>query len=197
MAIDDVASATDGKSRQRDRWIGVYIGALAVILAICAMGGDNAAKNATLKNIEASNIWSFFQAKNLRRQLVRTHNDDLEILLETTPTLTADQMKKIADKIASNKAYDAKLTTDPQSNEGLDELFKRGKELEAARDLAMAQDPYFDYGQACLQIAIVLASIAIISGGSFLLALSGLLGALGVAMTLNGFTMLIHLPGLG
>lgn len=197
MAIDDVASATDGKSRQRDRWIGVYIGALAVILAICAMGGDNAAKNATLKNIEASNIWSFFQAKNLRRQLVRTHNDDLEILLETTPTLTADQMKKIADKIASNKAYDAKLTTDPQSNEGLDELFKRGKELEAARDQAMAQDPYFDYGQACLQIAIVLASIAIISGGSLLLALSGLLGALGVAMTLNGFTMLIHLPGLG
>ena len=107
------------------------------------------------------------------------------------------EVGEIADKIASNKAYDAKLTTDPQSNEGLDELFKRGKELEAARDLAMAQDPYFDYGQACLQIAIVLASIAIISGGSFLLALSGLLGALGVAMTLNGFTMLIHLPGLG
>lgn len=197
MAIDDLPSASQGHSRQRDRWIGVYIGALAVILAICAMGGDNAAKNATLKNIEASNVWSFFQAKNMRRQLVRTHVDDLEILLDTTPTLTADQMKKIADKIASNKAYDAKLTTDPASNEGLDELFKRGKELEAARDLAMAQDPYFDYGQACLQIAIVLASIAIISGGIPLLVLSIALGLSGMALTFNGFAMLMHVPGLG
>src|ERR1044072_7100653 len=60
--------AEEANQRERDRWTGVYIGILAVILAICSMGGGNAAKDATLQNIEAANTWSFFQAKNLRRQ---------------------------------------------------------------------------------------------------------------------------------
>ena len=61
----------------------------------------------------------------------------------------------------------------------------------------MAKDPYFDYGQAALQIAIVLASIAIISGGSALLVLSMVLGAAGALLTLNGFLMVAHLPLIG
>lgn len=198
MALDDLPGRSEDRagSRERDRWIGVYIGILAVVLAITAVGGDNAAKDATLKNIAASNVWSFFQAKNMRRQQIRLHTEDLELLIETTPTLTAEQRARIGEKIAANKAYDAKLTSDPESKEGLDELFQRGKALEKERDLAMMQDPYFDYAQACLQIAIVLASIAIISGGIPLLLLSGLLGLAGALLSLNGFTMMVHLPGL-
>ena len=41
----------------------------------------------------------------------------------------------------------------------------------------MRKDPYFDYGQALLQIAIVLASVSIITGGTSLLVLSGILAA--------------------
>ena len=198
MAMDDLASMAEdkGPGRRRDRLIGVYIGVLAVILAISAMGGDNAAKEATLKNIAAANIWSFFQAKNMRRQLIRSHTEDLELVLDTTPGLTPEQRARISEKIASNKAYDAKLTSDKESNEGLDELFHRGKALEVERDRAMAQDPYFDYAQACLQIAIVLASIAIISGGTALLVLSGVLGVAGLLLTLSGFAMLVSVPGL-
>ncbi|MCB1504578.1 MAG: DUF4337 domain-containing protein [Hyphomicrobiaceae bacterium] len=199
MALDDLRGSAGGDAhgRERDRWIGVYIGALAVILAICSVGGDNAAKDATLKHIEAANVWSFFQGKNVRRQIVRSHTEDLEIIVDTMPTLTAEQAKRITDKITAGKAYDAKLTSDPASGEGLDELYKRGKALEAERDLAMAKDPYFDYGQAALQIAIVLASIAIISGGSALLVLSMVLGAAGALLTLNGFLMVAHLPLIG
>ncbi|MCB1513988.1 MAG: DUF4337 domain-containing protein [Hyphomicrobiaceae bacterium] len=198
MALDDLPGRTDddGSRRNRDRWIGVYIGVLAVLLAITSMGGDNAAKEATLKNIAASNMWSFFQAKNIRRQLLRAHTEDLELLLATTPTLTPEQRQRIEEKIAANKATDARLTSDPESKEGLDELFQRGKALEKERDLAMMQDPYFDYAQACLQIAIVLASIAIISGGLPLLVLSGLLGLAGLLLSFNGFTMLANLPGM-
>ncbi len=199
MAIDDHAPSSDERAgnRERERWIGVYIGLLAVVLAISAMGGDNAAKEATLKNIAAANTWSFFQAKNVRRQLIRSHTEDLELLAETSPTLSPQQRSRIAEKIAANKAYDAKLTSDPQTGEGLDELFQHGKALEVERDRAMAQDPYFDYAQACLQIAIVLASIAIISGASPLILLSLALGLCGALLTVNGFTMLVHVPGLG
>lgn len=196
MALDELSERSAHGSRTRDRLIGVYIGALAVILALSAMGGDNAAKNATLKNIEASNTWSFFQAKNMRRQLMRVHTEDLELMLETTPGLSPEQKTRISEKIAANKANDARLTSEPETKEGLDELFKRGKALEAERDKALAQDPYFDYAQAALQIAIVLASIAIISGGMPLLLLSMALGAAGVLLTLNGYLMLFHIPGI-
>lgn len=200
MALDDIRDAfgdEDGASKERDRWIGVYIGILAVVLAICAMGGDNAGKEATRSNIEASNTWAFFQAKNLRRQMIRLHTEDLELMLEGNAGLDPGTRATLAARIKDYKEYDARLTSDPKSGEGLDELFQRGKALEQERDHALAQDPYFDYGQALLQIAIVLASIAIISGGTMLLYLSFGLGALGALLTLNGFTLLVTLPFIG
>lgn len=72
----------------------------------------------------------------------------------------------------------------------------KGRALETQRDLAMRKDPYFDYGQALLQIAIVLASVSIITGGSLLL-LSGLLAAGGFISMLNGFMLLYSLPFVG
>lgn len=198
MVWDELGrEAGEENQRDRDRLIGVYIGILAVILAICAMGGDNAAKEATLKNIEATNIWSFFQAKNMRRHVLRLQVDELELLKTTTPALTDEARQAIAAKLEEYRKLDAELTSNPKSQEGLDELFNRGKALEAERDKAMGQDPYFDYGEAFLQIAIVLAGVAIISGGSTLITASVVMGVLGAFFTLNGFTLLFDIPFIG
>lgn len=198
MAWEQLGSDADTlNSKRRDKLIGVYIGILAVILAICGMGGGNAAKESTLRNIEASNTWGFFQAKNIRRAGIRLQADELALLLETNPTMPEAAAKHIQAKIDEYRALDVKLTSDKQSNEGLDELFGKGKALEAARDLALQRDPYFDYGQALLQIAIVLASVAIISGGNLLLIASGLVGLLGTVATIGGFTLAFPLPFAG
>jgi ABC-type sulfate transport system permease subunit len=61
----------------------------------------------------------------------------------------------------------------------------------------MKRDPYFDFSQALLQISIVVASAAMIVGGNFLLIVSGLAGAFGVLLTLNGFTLMFAIPGIG
>lgn len=197
MALAELAHETAAASHRRDRWIGVYIGVLAVILAICTLGGGNAAKDATLKNIEASNTWNFFQAKNLRRHVLRTQADELQLVALANPALSPEARAAIEAKIASYKDEDRKLTSDPKSGEGLDELFERGKALETGRDIALRKDPYFDYGQALLQIAIVLASVAIISGGSAVLIASALMGIAGAVITLNGFLLLVAVPFIG
>lgn len=198
MALaDHLAHDTTAANHRRDRWIGVYIGVLAVILAVCTLGGGNAAKDATLKNIEAANTWNFFQAKNLRRHVLRTQADELELVALANPSLSAETRAAIEKKVADYKAEDRKLTSDPKSGEGLDELFIRGKALETARDLALRKDPYFDYGQALLQIAIVLASVAIISGGSAVLIASAVMGVAGTVITLNGFLLLVAVPFIG
>lgn len=190
------SETSDKSSRQRDRWIGVYIGFLAVVLAICAMGGANATKEASHANIQATNTWAFFQAKNMRRHVLRLQVDELELQL-ASDTVTPPLRRAIEEKIASYKKLDGELTSDTESNEGLDELFHRGKALEDERDVALRRDPYFDWGEALLQIGIVLGGVAIISGGSALLALSGIASLAGIAMTINGFTLLADLPFIG
>lgn len=194
--------ADEENQKDREKWIGVYIAVLAVILAICSMGGGNAAKEATLKNIEASNTWAFFQAKNMRRHVLRLQADDLELRLAHDGGLTENAKGALRVKIADYRRQDEVLTRDPEKEaskrEGLDQLWERGKTLETQRDIAMRKDPYFDYAEALLQIAIVLASVAIISRrGQLLLMMSAVLGAAGALLTINGFTLALALPFIG
>ncbi|HEU4380728.1 MAG TPA: DUF4337 domain-containing protein [Hyphomicrobiaceae bacterium] len=197
MSLDDVMDRLKSDDDQRNKWVGVYIGILAVLLAICGVGGGNAAKDATRANIEASNTWAFFQAKNIRRSSFQAAADELELLLAAQPNMPADAKTKFAAKIQSYREQIQKLTSDPARQEGLDELFVKGKALEAERDVALRKDPYFDWSQAMLQIAIVLASVHLIIGNFPLLAMSGGLGAFGILLMLNGFTLLVPLPFLG
>jgi hypothetical protein len=187
----------DGSSKQRERLIAVYIAILAVALSICSVGGGNATKDATARNIEASNAWAFFQAKNIRRNDVRIAISDLELRLATEPTLSDAAKTAIGDKLKQYREQEARLTSEPETGEGVKELMAKGKALETQRDRAMRKDPYFDYGQALLQIAIVLASVAIITGGSILLVLSAVLAAGGLISMLNGFMLLYSLPFIG
>ena len=196
MALDEVAELA-GEKENRNKWVGVFIGVLAVLLAICNVGGANATKDATHANIAASDTWAFFQAKNMRRTATTLAANELELLLAAQPGMSDEVKKRFADKIKDYRTEVQRLTTDPIKKEGLDELFVRAKAMEAARDVALAKDPYFDWSQALLQIAIVLASVHLIIGNLWLLGLSGGLGGLGVLLMANGFTLAVNLPFLG
>jgi Domain of unknown function (DUF4337) len=195
-AIDDVMERLSSNSEARTKWVGVYIGILAVLLAVCGVGGGNAAKDATRANIEASNTWAFFQAKNIRRNTLRVAIDELEIKL-TEPNIAPATREAITKKVAEYKATITRITSEPETGEGLNELSAKAKALEHERDIALRKDPYFDWSEALLQIAIVLASVHLITGNLPLLAASGGLGTLGMLLLLNGFTLLVSLPLLG
>jgi hypothetical protein len=197
MSLDEVAEQLAGEKDERNRWVGVYIGILAVLLAICNVGGGNATKDATQTNIAASDAWAFFQAKNIRRNATTLAANELELLLAAQPGMPDEAKKKFEDKIRDYRAEAQRLTTDPAKKEGLDELFARAKALEVDRDVALRKDPYFDWSQALLQIAIVLASVHLIIGNLWLLGLSAGLGGLGLLLMLNGFTLAVQVPFVG
>ena len=197
MSLDDAIERSGTDKDALNKWVGVYIGVLAVLLAICNVGGANAAKEATRTNIEASNTWAFFQAKNIRRTSINLAADELELLLAAQPGMPATARKDVEEKIKVYRAQSERLTKDPEKGEGLDQLFKKGKALEAERDVALRKDPYFDWSQALLQIAIVLASVHLIIGNLMLLGLSGGLAGLGVLLMMNGHTLALSLPLLG
>lgn len=186
--IRDVLS---GDEKIRHKWIGIFIAGLAVALAICSMGGDDASNDAMLTNVDATNTWAFFQAKNMRRTSYQLAADRLELELKSDIGLSPEARKAMAEKLASYAATVKKLTSEPATKEGLDELWARGKALEQARDLALRRDPWFDWGSALLQISIVLASVALVVNGNLPLSMAAGFGTVGIASTINGFLLLI------
>jgi len=75
-------------------------------------------------------------------------------------------------------------------------LIARAKDYEGKRDYALKQDPYFDYAEALLQIAIVLISVSIVATLPWLAIFGGIIGAVGGVLMVNGYTLAIEIPFL-
>lgn len=184
---------THDKFRQR---AAVVIAILAMILAITGLGGSNAGKEAVNNNVLASNYWNFFQAKNMRQTSIALAADQFELAFLNDPALPEEAKAVLKKKIEGYRKTVARYESEPETNEGKKELIQRAKQHEVLRDHALKQDPYFDYAEALLQIAIVLISVAIVADLVWLSFVGGALGILGTLLMLNGFTLLVEIPGL-
>jgi hypothetical protein len=164
--------------------IALLIAVIALCLAFSETLGKGAQTESISKNVESTNIWAFFQAKSIRRTVVQTQADQAKLSLRLAadePTRVALQ-KQIDDWQKTADTY----RSDPSSGEGQDQLAARAKKVEQARDLAMAKYHHFELASAAFQIAIVLASAAIITGMIVLAWISGLLALAGIGITAIG-----------
>jgi hypothetical protein len=163
------------------------ISILAMVLAISNLGGSNAMKESTQENILASNAYSFYQAKTVRQTALKIAATDLELQLAREPQMPAAVKELHLKKIEDYKKTIERYESEPETKEGKKELLARAKDHEHERDHAMRQDPWFDYAEGMLQIAIVLLSVSIIGGIAVFYWVGSLLGALGFFSMLNGF----------
>lgn len=178
-AAQDVTEegATGSKVNKR---IALLIAILALMLAFAEIGGKNAEQDALARNIEASNLWSFFQAKTIRGTTLRTTAEAMEVeLAGATDPASRERLQK---RIDGWKATIARYETEPETQEGRKELIARAKAAEARRDISSARDDKYDIVSGLLQIAIVIASAAIITGVGILAWTGGGLGLLGLAL---------------
>ncbi|MEO0318667.1 MAG: hypothetical protein RL404_2344 [Pseudomonadota bacterium] len=169
----------------------LQISILAMILAIANLGGDNSTKEAQVNDQAASNLFSFYQAKNVRQTQYKIAADELELSLVRDDKLSPAAREKIEKKIADYRKNIERYESEPETGEGKKELLAKAKEAQEERDHHLRKDPWFDYGASLLQIAIVLASIAIVITSNALLASSLVVGVFGTLSALNGFFLLI------
>ena len=198
MEANDAAELME-QERERDTFrqrAAVAIAIFAMILAICSLGGSNAGKEALNNNVLASNFFNFFQAKNMRQTAVELAADELELGWLNDPALPETTRQAMRQRLEQYRKTIARYETEPETREGKKELLVRAREHEEKRDHALKQDPYFDYAEALLQIAIVLISVAIVADLVWLSFLGGAVGILGVLLTINGFYLLVEIPGL-
>ena len=164
----------------------LLVSILAMVLAVCNLGGSNTGKDAMMNNILASNMYSFYQAKNVRQTQYKLAVDDLEIQL-TADKLTPASKQLLQDKVAAYKKTIERYESEPENGEGKKELMAKAKAYELDRDIALKKDPWFDYAEGLLQLAIVLTSVGIITERHSMAYVSFLLGTIGSVSTLNGF----------
>ena len=192
--------SADEKFRSRTALV---IAIMAMLLAITSLGGGNAGEDIMNNNIEASDTWAFYQAKSIRQTSNKLAAEQLETELrmrgeQLSPELREEVQKKIDQYNETVKRYedepDPKDPTNPLKGEGRKQLAARAKSFEDQRDRAQLQDPNFDYAEAFFQIAIVLASVAILATSRLIMKLSLVVGLLATVLMANGYFLLFPLP---
>jgi len=180
------------EASSENRKIALLIAVIALFLALSETLGKGAQTEAISKNVEASNLWAFFQAKSIRRTVVQTAADQSKLGIGTTSDDAA--------KAALQKQIDewhktaARYRSEPETGEGQEQLSERAKHAEEERDLAEAKYHHFELASAAFQIGIVLASATIITGMVALAWISGVLALAGIAVTALGIFMPHLLP---
>ena len=199
MKADEAAEMMDKDKEQNQfkKRAAMGIAVLAMLLAITGLGGNNATKEALNQNILAANFFNFFQAKNMRQTAYILAADELELAWSSDPALPAEAKTALRAKVEAYKKTIARYESEPETQEGKKELLAQARGHQEKRDHALKQDPYFDYAEALLQIAIVLISVAIVAEQIWLSFFGGALGLIGAVLMINGYLLLIEIPWLG
>lgn len=196
---DEAAQAAADKLRGR---AALSISVLAALLALASAGSDAAGQAIVNSNIEASNVWAFYQAKNARQTMNALAADDLEaevrVRPDLDPALKADLEKVVEKRRATAARYesepDPKDPENPLAGDGKKQLMARAKHLEDK--VAKSQQKAKNFGLAgiFLQIGVVLGSVAILANNKHSFLGLFVAGAIGAVFLVNAFLLLVRLP---
>ena len=173
---------------------GIYVGVVAMLLAIATLGGAKATKEMLDSNIRAADIWAFYQAKHMRATSFTLAADQLEFELAARPDLPEAAKAKAQGWIKSYRGNATRYESDPVKGDGREQLAKKAETFEHHRDKAAARIPNFEFAEALFQIAIVLGSVSIVAASPALLQVSGVIAVVASLLTLNGYLLLVPLP---
>jgi len=161
--------------------VALLIALLALVLAFAETLGKSAQTAALANHIEASNLWSFFQAKTIRQTTIRTAAEEMEA------QFGARAPEAVRRQVDTWKKTAERYQSEPETNEDRKELAARAKAAEQKRDRGMAAYHHYELASAAVQIAIVLASASIVTTMPILAWIAGLLGVAGIAFCVIGF----------
>jgi hypothetical protein len=174
-------------STDRNKKVALLIAVLALFLAFSETMGKSAQTAALNSQIEASNLWNFFQAKNIRRTSTIIASEQTKLIAAAADPAQKAAIEKQVDEW--NKTA-ARYRSEPEAaggqGEGTVELSRRAVEEQHHRDEYLAKYHHYEFASAAFQIGIVLASATVITGMVALSFLAGGLGVIGLAFMAFG-----------
>jgi hypothetical protein len=174
----------EASKRHSDKVVALLISVLTLFLAFADALGSANQTEALSANVEASDLWAFYEAKSIRAMTLRTAAQALQ--LDLAATSDAGAKSAMQQRIDGWLKDAARYESEPSSNEGAKELDVRATEAEHKRDRALGAYHQFEVASAVLSIGIVLGAATVITGMIALAYIAGALGIIGlIFMTLG------------
>ena len=165
--MDGIETATDSLERHKHlrehpenlhaRRMALLIGILAAGLAICEMGEKSAQNDYIAKQIAVNYTWSFYQAKAIKADIATAQAQVLKALSLRSPDPGVTQAARAAEARAEHEA------SDPDGGEGKAQLRAQAERQAEARDHQLERYHQLEVVVGLLQIAIVLASVSVVT----------------------------------
>ena len=165
----------------------IAISFFALALSISGLGSSDEFKTISADNIIESNYQTVIEFRNLKQTLLQVGIEQLEFNLGSRSLLTADEKNNLV-KVIANLKNEIQLTeSNTDKQDGKKEVGLKLLEVQHSKMLAKAKNDSFEYGEAFLQIAIILISTSIVSSIGGLMLGGALIGACGIIAVANGF----------
>ena len=160
-----------------DQWarhVAVLIAALAAALALAQIGENAAQDGAISYQVAVSDDWALNQAKDVRASIRAVEASVLESL-PNPPDASAGAA--IQAKVTAARDTEARMRDDPLSGDGTTQMAGRARTDAANRDQHFHRAHQFETVVGALQIAIVLASVSVVTRVRLFAWLAGAVGA--------------------
>jgi hypothetical protein len=133
-----------------ERAVAISIAIMAVILSFIGNKGDNAKTDSILKTNQASNQWAYFQSKSIKQSMREFESD----IIKLNPSASSPEALKKLDELKADVERYA------QEKE---KISAEAKGLTADADAGSAINDKCDQSSLLLQIAVVIASVSILT----------------------------------
>ncbi len=171
---------------KKEPWLS-YLALTTVVFAVCAtlstLKGGGFSTRAVMSQSQASDQWSYYQAKSIKGYLYELQKERLELDAKTQKTgaLKADYEKRIAGYDEKIKRYDDEKK----------DIMKKAEDLEKQRNDSQKHSGAFGIAAMFLQIAILLSSIAALMKQKYFWFIGIGAGCIGLVYFLNGFFLFL------
>ncbi|HEX7603811.1 MAG TPA: DUF4337 domain-containing protein [Polyangiaceae bacterium] len=182
---DAITEAVEkAKESRLNTIVAACVAIIATFVALCNVKDGNIVQAMAQEQAKAVDQWSYFQAKGTKLNIAQVAIDEVTLMRDTAPSLTAEQKKLYDDKIASLTNQASKYEKEK------DDIKKEAEDHEAAYDALNLHDDQFDMAEALLSVAIALFGVTALTQKKWLLGVAMTFGAVGVVLGVAGFAKL-------
>ncbi|MCQ8277995.1 DUF4337 domain-containing protein [Acetobacteraceae bacterium KSS8] len=196
MAQDSLEHAHGHQSHHQDggpatltRAAAVLVAVIAAVAVVVEMTANDRQTAYLAHDVAASDLWSQYQGKSVRRAVM----EQSALLLEAetgVPGADPARTQKLEAEAAAARAAAAKLQDDDGGHDGMRQIAAHAAQEERARDAALEQHENYERSVRGLQIAIVLIGLFMATRLVWLLGVGSVLGAVAlVYAVLSGLSL--------
>ena len=181
IAADSAAAPSEEAGRRWTDHVARTTAVLAVLAAVASGSYANQFSRTILSQAEASDQWSYYQAKSIKKSIRAGQVEMERALVAGRPELSQAVAKFEASSAAEAARYEAELA----------EIKAKADTLEATKVLHQKQGDRFQYAFVVLQAGVVLSTIAASARRKQLWLAAILCGLAGLVMVVNSYLLFV------